>query len=227
MTIEWSPSIFRPGAASSIGLPMLWYCSDSFEFWFNPLVTNDAYMSPIIECTKVPMPHICVKGKMCALTVHSPATSGQCLWALSTNLAILHLHPNYISALPGYSLDKRTCAKHWARLQSFSLSEPVLEEETKGESEASWGFTSLPTGNSLRLVVHTSSLHATTYIPIFFLFFVQAYLWKLSNHVETFQYLYSNSAIDLPFNIASSTRINCSELLLSGSAIGYVPPFQI
>ena len=46
----------------------------------------------------------------------------------STSLSVLHLHPDYISASPGHLPDKRTSAKHCARLQSFSLCELMLEE---------------------------------------------------------------------------------------------------
>ena len=51
----------------------------SLNHIINPLVTNDAYMHPIMECAKVPMTHICVRCEVCALTVCSAATSGQCL----------------------------------------------------------------------------------------------------------------------------------------------------
>ena len=47
----------------------------------NPLVTNDAYMHPIIECMKVPMTHMIVKGESVNFNVCSDSTSGQCLWA--------------------------------------------------------------------------------------------------------------------------------------------------
>ena len=48
----------------------------------------------------------------------------------SASLAVPYLHPDYISASPGHSLDKRTSAKLRSRLQSFSLCEQMLEDET-------------------------------------------------------------------------------------------------
>ena len=64
----------------------------------NPLVTNDTYMHPIIECTKVPTTHMrASKVKVCAFTVRSAVTSGKCLWAFqfkfsSLSTSWLHFH---------------------------------------------------------------------------------------------------------------------------------------
>ena len=46
----------------------------------------------------------------------------------SASLAVLYLHPDYISVAPAHSLDNRTSIKLCARLQSFSLREQIIEE---------------------------------------------------------------------------------------------------
>ena len=90
----------------------------------------------------------------------------------------------------------------------FPLSCPLVRRENKRQ-----------TCNNLRLVAHTSSLHATTYVPIF-----QSSSSKRTR--ESFKSCENNpessfptAQLLLPCIIASSTRISRSELLLSGSAI--------
>ena len=48
----------------------------------------------------------------------------------SASLAVPYLISDYISASPGHLLDKKTSAKLRARLQSLSLLEQMLEDET-------------------------------------------------------------------------------------------------
>ena len=137
----------------------------SVATYFNPLVTNDAYMCPILNARKCQWCIYVSKVKVCALTTRSAATSGQCLWAFqckpSSPLSTFWLH--------------------------FCHPWPLARRENKCQTFYNC-LTSLPTCNSLRLVVHTSLLHVTTYVPIF--------LFSSSEQAsESFQIMWKHSSI--------------------------------
>ena len=70
-------------------------------------------------------------------------------------------------------------------------------------------------------VVVTSLLHATTYVPIFLSSLSKRARknFKSCENIPVSSFLTMH--LMMPCIVASSTRINCSELLLSGSVIRY------
>ena len=152
----------------------------------------------------------------------------------SSSLAVLNVHPDYISVAPGNSLDKRASTNLCTRLQSFSFCEQIIE---KGR-EASWKVAGQLLG-FLWLFHIIANLQQPTVSC--------TYQFPACNYLYTYQSSYllwpgapakafkscenipvsllPTAQLILLFTIASSSRINCSKLLLPGSIVCYVPPF--